>query len=268
MLAAALTATEPPAILVSRQLMQTEHLAVGDVVSISADPSGAAPRPFRVAGAYDPIADPHRLGEVVLEAHLHLPDLVTLKANRADPATAETAGAVNVALVDPRDAAAFARDLSARMPGVLARPTTRTAEENDPFVVLDRFHFAVAVVTVIASSLFLLALMVMLVDERRDTVGILRLIGIRRGRILLLVLAEGLLIAVAGALTGVALAFGLQSVFNHFFQWRYETTLVFVRVTPQVIARSVLLAVPLGVAATLAASWNLLRRGVLTLARR
>ena len=38
--------------------------------------------------------------------------------------------------------------------------------------------------------------MLMLVDERRDVVGILRLIGYRRRRILLYVLAEGLVLAV------------------------------------------------------------------------
>jgi len=54
-------------------------------------------------------------------------------------------------------------------------------------------------VTVIASSIFLLALMMMLVDERRSTVGILRLIGYRRRRILMYVFVEGLIIAAAGA---------------------------------------------------------------------
>ena len=48
--------------------------------------------------------------------------------------------------------------------------------------------------------------MVMLVDERRETVGILRLIGLRPGRILMQVLLEGLVIAVAGALFGLVLA--------------------------------------------------------------
>ncbi len=59
------------------------------------------------------------------------------------------------------------------------------------FVVLERFHLAIAIVTVVASTVFLLALMLMLVDERRETVGILRLIGLPTRRILLQVFVEG-----------------------------------------------------------------------------
>jgi ABC-type proline/glycine betaine transport system permease subunit len=55
---------------------------------------------------------------------------------------------------------------------------------------------------------------------------------------------------------------------NAFFQWRYDTTLVFVRVTPAIAARCVALSLPLGVMAGLLASWTLLRRPILDLLRR
>jgi putative ABC transport system permease protein len=259
---------EPPGILVSRQLLASERLAVGDVVSLSSDPSGTRPRAFRIAGAYEPTPDPARLGGASLEARLHLPDLIALTRDPADPSSGESVGAINVRLADPGDAEAFARDLSARLPGLVVRPTRPPKQAGDAFVVLDRFHLAIALVTVIASSIFLLALMVMLVDERREMVAVLRLIGLRRRRILLQVFVEGLLIAAAGALSGIVLAAALQGGFNHFFQWRYDTALVFVRITPSIVWRSVLLAVPLGALASLAASWSLLRRGILSLARR
>jgi len=99
-------------------------------------------------------------------------------------------------------------------------------------------------------------------------VGILRLIGLRKGRILLQIFAEGLLIAVAGALFGIVFATALQGAVNVFFQWRYDTALVFVRITPQIALRCVLLSVPLGVLASLVSSWTLLRSNVLDLARR
>jgi ABC-type lipoprotein release transport system permease subunit len=115
-------------------------------------------------------------------------------------------------------------------------------------------------VTVLGSAVFLLALMVMLVDERRSTVAILRLMGFTRRRILLQVCAEGALIALVGAAGGVLFAIAVQGLFNRFFQWRYDTTLVFLRVTPAVVWRSLVIAVPLGIGASLAASWSLLRR--------
>lgn len=266
--AAAGATEEPPAILVSRQLIRSQHLNVGDVVALSPEPSGARPRAFRIAGSYEPVPDPARLGDAWLEARLHLPDLLELTRDRADPLSSESVGAIAVRLVDAKDAAAFAKDLSARLPGVVARPTAAEEGDKDPFVVLERFHLAIAIVTVVASSMFLLALMVMLVDERRDTMAILRLIGLRRRRILLQVLAEGMLIALAGAAFGVALAAVLETGFNRFFQWRYDTALVFVHVTPAIAGRSVLLAVPLGVLASLVASASLLRREALALTRR
>jgi putative ABC transport system permease protein len=259
---------EPPEILVSRQLLEAERLTVGDVVQLSTDSSGSKPRAFRITGVYEPMNDPQRLGERRLEVRLHLPDLIDLTRDPSDPASAEAVGAINVALADPGDAARFARDLGARMPGLVARPTSPRGEAVDPFVVLDRFHLAIAIVTVVASSIFLLALMVMLVDERRETVAVLRLIGLRRRRILLQVFTEGLLIATAGALFGVLLAVVLEGGLNRFFQWHYDTALVFVQVTPRIAWRSVTIAVPLGMLAAVASSWGLLRQGVMSLARR
>jgi putative ABC transport system permease protein len=181
---------------------------------------------------------------------------------------AESVRSINVKLVSGGDAEAFTRELSARVPGFLVRDMAAPDDADVTFVVLDRFHLAISLVTVIASSIFLLALMVMLVDERRDTVAILRLIGLRRRRIFVQVLAEGLVFALAGALFGVALAVLLEGGFNRFFQWRYDTALVFVRVTPAIAARAVSVAVPLGILASVAASWSLLRRGAMALARR
>ena len=259
-----------PTVLVTRQLATAEGLKVGDTVALAAKADGSAARRFRVAGIYEPVPDPMRLAVKRLEARLHLPDLLALTANPSDPLSTESVTAINVALTDPAGAAAFARDVAASIPipQLTARPAQGGEGTAKLFVVLDRFHFSIAVVTVIASTVFLLALMVMLVDERRESVGILRLIGLRKGRILLQIFAEGLLIAVAGALFGIVFATALQVAVNVFFQWRYDTALVFVRITPQIALRCVLLSVPLGVLASLVSSWTLLRSNVLDLARR
>ena len=63
-------------------------------------------------------------------------------------------------------------------------------------------------------------------------------------------------------------AAAMQDAFNAFFQWYYDTALVFIRLTPGVAARCVTLAVPLGVLAGLVASWTLLRRDIVALLRR
>ena len=259
-----------PTVLISRQLSIAEGLAVNDPILLSSDPQGTGARRFRIAGIYEPTPDPMRLAARRLEARLHLPDLLALTADPSDPLSAESVTAINVALSDPADARAFAREVSATIPipGLIARSAQGGDDTAGVFVVLDRFHLAIAFVTLIASTVFLLALMVMLVEERRETVGILRLIGLRKGRLVLQVFAEGLLIAAAGAVFGILLAAGLQGVINAFFQWRYDTALIFVRVTPQIALQCTLLSVPLGILASVVSSWTLLRSNVLNLARR
>jgi putative ABC transport system permease protein len=258
----------PPSILISRQLAEDRGLHVGSIVRLSRDPSQTNARPFRIAGVYEPTPDPLRFAQRRLEVRLHLPDMLTLTADASDPAAAESITSVSIALEDAADARRFARDVTARLPTLTARSTDALDERTTTFIVIERFHLAIAIVTVVGSAMFLLALMVMVVDERRGTIGTLRLIGFTRRRILVQVLAEGALIATVGAAAGIFFAFATQGVFNRFFQWRYDTTLIFLRISPTVVWQSMAMAVPLGIAASVIASWTLLRRHLLALVGR
>jgi putative ABC transport system permease protein len=257
-----------PSVLISRQIAESEHLRIGDVVRLSPTAYGTVVQQFRIAGIYEPTPNPARLGAVIREVQLHLPDLLNLTRAPGTPAGSEYVQRINVALVDPQDANRFSRDVQARMPGIQAQPAAGAAESTGPFIVLRRFHLAIAVVTIVASTVFLLALTIMLVDERRAAVGVLRLIGLPTHRIIFQLFLEGVLIATVGSLFGLLLSLVSEGLINRFFQWRYDTALVFVRVTPEVAAICVAIAVPLGVSATVVASWALLRRNGLRLARR
>ncbi len=260
--------TQLPTVLVSRQLAESERLTVGSVVRLATDASGTRSQEFRVGGIYEPTPDPSRLGQVPRAVRLHLPDLLDMTRPVGIPAGAEYISSVNVALVNPDDAHQFVRDVDARLPGVVALPSGEAAGSAGPFRVLERFHLAIAIVTIVAATVFLLALTIMLVDERRETVGVLRLIGLPVRRILAQILLEGLMVAGVGAIFGLVLAVLSEQLINQFFQWRYDTALVFVRVTRDVALTCVTIAVPLGASATVVASWALLRRGGLRLARR
>jgi putative ABC transport system permease protein len=256
-----------PDILVSRQLAEAEGLSVGDAVALATASDGTHATQFRIAGIYEPTPDPSRLGTVPRQVRLHLPDLLALTRPADRAAGGEHVSTINVTLTDPDDAAGFAADVANRMPGVTARRSS-DAEDAAAFLVLERFHLAIAIVTIGAATVFLLALTIMLVDERRETVGVLRLIGLPARRILLQIFLEGALIASAGSLFGLLLAVASEGLINRFFQWRYDTALIFVRITPEVAALCLAIAVPLGAIATVVASWALLRRNALRLARR
>lgn len=198
---------------------------------------------------------------------MHLPDLLDLTGDPRDPLAPESVEAIHVLLRGDRDVDAFSRRLESRAPGLFVVPQS-DAEGADAFRILERFHRAIALVTVIGSTAFLLALMVMRAEERREIAGTLRLVGFTRRRILLVVLAESLAVAAVGALGGIGLAAATQGLVNVVFQHRYDTPLVFVRITPSIALRSLAIAVPAGVAAGLVASWRLLRLEIRDLLRR
>jgi putative ABC transport system permease protein len=258
----------PPDVLISRQLAESEHITVGQIVRLSTHADGEDARPFRVAGIYEPTPDPQRLGTVPREVRLHLPDVLDLTRLPTQVAGTESADGINVLLRRADDADAFVRDINGRTPGVGAVRSDQAGNAIGTFTVLERFHYAIAAVTILAATIFLLALTIMLVDERRETVGVLRLIGLPVGRILRQILLEGLLVASAGTAFGLILAVGSQQLINRFFQWKYDTVLLFVGITPQVALRCVWIAVPLGATATVLASWALMRRNGLRLVRR
>ena len=247
-----------PEILVSRQLVEREHLKIGQIVELARSAAGGRADRFRIAGVYEPTPDPMRFAQERFEVRLHLGDSAGLVADEG--AAPRSLTSINVLLHRSGDAVRFSSDVQRRMPGLTARSTSAPDERTSTFTVLDRFHLAIAIVTVAGSGAFLLALMVMLVDERRETVATLRLIGLTRGRLVAQILVEGALIAAAGAVFGLLFAVAAEPAFNRFFQWRYDTTLVFVRVTPAIAARCVLMAVPVGLAASAIAGWTILRR--------
>src|SRR6478735_12489091 len=172
-----------PGMLVSRQLLDHEQLKIGQIVELSPDAAGSGATRFRIDGVYEPLVDPMRFAQQRFEARLHLPDLQALDALRPDRSETSITS-INVQLADPAEAPAFAAGVTRRLPGLTARATSAPDERASTFAVLDRFHLAIAIVTVIGSGAFLLALMVMLVDERRETMTTLRLIGFTRGRLL------------------------------------------------------------------------------------
>jgi putative ABC transport system permease protein len=256
-----------PGILISRQLAERAHLHVGDQITLATEPQGGRRATFHVTGVYEPTPDPMRFTAQRIEARTHLPDLLAVAADPNDPWDADAVGAINLALQSGVDARAFARDIGAGLPTIVARPAT-DSRESEVFAVIDRFHVAISIVTVVGATAFLLALMVIRAEERRETIGILRMIGVSQRSLLTSVAVEGVIIATVGALFGVALAFATEGLVNRFFQLRYDTTLVFIRVTLPIAARAVAIAAPLGVVAGIAASWTLLRRNVLSLFRR
>jgi putative ABC transport system permease protein len=244
-------APQVPEILVERRLAGEAALAVGDTVRVRALASDVAPRPFVVAGVFERQADPSRIARNELEVRFQLPDLEALLPlhDRVDRF------AVVLAPGAAPDSAA--RWIEALAPGTRAYESRRLADEaSATFLVISRFHDAIGVVTILASAIFLLCVMIIRVDERRRDVGTLRLVGISRRTVFRVVVVEALAIALVGSAVGAVLGIGVSAVVNRYYAGLYDTTLRFALVTPRIVLMAAALGLLLGVVAGALAAWR------------
>jgi putative ABC transport system permease protein len=144
--------------------------------------------------------------------------------------------------------------------GYRARPSAAIASESSQtFLVVSRFHRAIGVITIVASAIFLLCIMLLKVEERRLDAAVMRFVGVRRRTIFSALLLEAILVASAGSAIGVGLAGAAGAATNAYYQRLFDTRLVFSLVTPGIIAFSVALSLILGLAAGALAAWRLVR---------
>jgi len=234
-------------------------LKVGDTVSLAAQP-GTSGEKVVVAAIVRRGADPSEVARGDLRVRLHLDQLQTISGygDRVDRfAVATTPGADVPALIDRVNDVAFG--FKAYRSSDIAVETSRT------FQVVSRFHRAIGVITIVASSVFLLCIMVLKVEERRRDIAALRLMGISRSTVVRAIIVEAALIAVLGSGLGIFLGWLVSLFVNWHYQALYRTPLAFSIVTPPIIAVAVLLSLVLGIAAGIGASLRLVRQPPLAL---
>jgi putative ABC transport system permease protein len=225
----------------------------GDVLELALRPTGPW-RTARVARVYRPVRYPTEVGRVPVDIRLHLPDLQML-VGRGDEVDS-----VIVRLRTPSHAAAVAERLNAAALGVRAYTSADLAARNSStFEVITRFHRAIGIVTVLASSVFLLAIMALKGEEMRQQVGVMRLIGISPRTVVgtMVTIATG--VSLLGTGVGVGIGFALSLAINTYYRYLFDTDLVFSRITPGLVGFATTLSVVLGIAAGAIIAWRLLR---------
>jgi putative ABC transport system permease protein len=138
-------------------------------------------------------------------------------------------------------------------------------ETSRTFQVVSRFHRAIGIITIVASSIFLLCIMVLKVEERRRDIAALRLMGISRLSVVRSIVIEAALVAVLGSILGVVLGWVVSLIVNAHYQALYRTPLYFSIITPSIVAFAVALSLVLGIGAGLLASVRLARTPPLAL---
>jgi|SRR5689334_4613062 putative ABC transport system permease protein len=242
-----------PAVAVERRLADELALGVGDTVRV-----GTAPDSMRtvavVAAVYEPRPDPAQITKDERYVRMHLPDLAAL-LGAPDRVDRFGIGLVPGVPVD----SAVAR-LEQNAFGYRAYPSAVIASgSSQTFLVVSRFHRAIAVITIVASAVFLLCIMLLKVEERRLDAAVMRFVGVRRRTIFGALLLEAALVAVVGSVVGTGLAFVAGAVTNAYYRRFFDTALTFSLITPGIVLFGVGLSLALGVAAGAVAAWRLVR---------
>jgi putative ABC transport system permease protein len=247
------TPAQVPGIAVERRLAAQLGLSVGDTVRI-----GRAPDSLRVVGivaaVFEPRPDPADIPRPMRRLRMHLPDLAEVLG------TPDRVDRFGVALrpgVSPDTAAAV---LDRNAIGYQAFSSHDIASgSSQTFRVVNRFHRAIAVISIVASAVFLLCIMLLKVEERRMDAAVMRFIGVRRRTIFGALVLEAALVAVAGSAAGTVFAVLASAATNAYYRRFFDTTLTFSVVTPGIIAFSVALSLALGLIAGAAAAARLAR---------
>lgn len=250
-------------ITIDERLAARGSLVVGDTLVLAAA-AGARGDTVVVAGITRRSADPSEIARSEFRVRLHLDHLQSLtgagdRVGRFAVQTRDVPGAVDAA----------AARINALAFGFRAYPAAEVAVETSAtFRVVNRFHRAIGVITIVASAIFLLCITLLKVDERRRDVGALRLLGVSRTTIVRAVVLEASLIAVIGSAMGAALGYGAGWIVNWHYQGVYSTPLKFAIVTPGIVLFATALSLGLGVIAGLLAAQRLVRRAPLELVGR
>jgi putative ABC transport system permease protein len=235
------------------------HLKIGDLISVSSRP-GTIGDTVTVGAIVRRGADPSEVARGDLRVRMHLDQLQTIAGygDRVDRFAIATTPAADIPrLIDRINRVAFG--FKAYRSRDIAVETSRT------FQVVSRFHRAIGIITIVASSVFLLCIMVLKVEERRRDIAALRLMGISRATVVRAIVIEAAVVAVLGSALGVVLGWAVSLFVNWHYQALYRTPLEFSMVTPATVVFAVSLSLVLGIAAGVVASLRLVRTPPLAL---
>jgi putative ABC transport system permease protein len=245
-------------IAIDERLAAHERLAVGDTVSLAAAPGDRGTQVV-ISAVVRRATDPAEVARAEYRARLHLTQLQELVGygDRVDRFAID---------VPAPHVASVIADVNAQSLGLRAHRSSDIAvEASRTFQVVSRFNRAIGVVTITASAIFLLCIMLLRVEERRREVATLRVIGISRRTVVRAIVLEASLIATLGSLAGIAFGYVASAIVNAHYRRVYQTPLVFSLVTPGTVAFAVALSIVLGVVAGFLAAHRLVRRPPLSL---
>jgi putative ABC transport system permease protein len=246
-------------IAIDRRMAEDLGLTVGQVVRLSSRP-GVPGDSVVVRAIVERKADPAEVARREYRIRMHLDQLQAILGaeDRVDRFAVGISATASVdSVVAAINHAAF---------GFRAHRSTDVAVTSSrTFRVVERFHRAIGIITVVASAVFLLCLLLVSVEERKRDVAALRLVGLSRGTVARALVLEAAMVSLLGSVMGAGIGWIASLLVNAHFQALYRTPLRFALLTPDIFAFATGLSLLLGVGAGALAAWRLVNAKPLTL---
>lgn len=244
---------------VERRLAEELGLSVGDTLRIGPAVDSVTKLGV-IAAIYEPRPDPAEIAKRERHVRMHLPDLAALLGA---PDRVDRYGLELRPEVVPDSAAAV---LNRTAFGYRVYSSQAIASESSQtLLVVSRFHRAIAVITIVASAVFLLCIMLLKVEERRLDAAVMRFVGVRRRTIFGALLLEAAVVAALGSVAGSGLAYLAGAATNAYYRRFFDTGLTFSLITTKIVLFSVVLSLVLGIVAGAVAAWRLVHTRPLVL---
>lgn len=250
-------------IAIDMRMAEDLGLRVGSIVRVSASP-GVSGDSVRIDAIVERRADPSEVARSEYRVRLHLPHLQELLA--LDDRVDRFAVSVDTSAYGGAGADSVVRRINDVAFGFRAHRSRDVAVGSSrTFQVVERFHRAIGSITVVASAVFLLCLLLLTVEERKRDIAALRLMGISQATIVRAIVIEAAIVSLVGSALGALIGWVASMLVNAHYQAVYRTPLLFALITPGILGFAVTLSLVLGVAAGALAAWRLVRTPPLAL---
>jgi ABC-type antimicrobial peptide transport system permease subunit len=217
--------------LVGRTAADTMGVGVGESVNIVGSR-------FRVAGIFE-------TGVALEDSGM----VISLREAQALFGRPRKVGFLGITLRDPRQVDSVLEILEERFPEVSVSKTSEFAESLPDFQAMDAMIGAISFLAVLVGGIGMMNTVFMSVFERTREVGVLRALGWRKVRVLLMVMKESLVLSAVGGLVGILLGMGLGKLFPLMLAYLEPAFSV------ELLVRALILALILGAIAGVYPAW-------------
>ena len=217
--------------LVGRMAADTMGLEVGDSVNVVG-------RRFRMAGIFE-------TGVAFEDSGM----VISLREAQVLFGRPRKLGFLGIKLRDPRQADTVLQEMEEHFPEISVAKTAEFADSLPDFRAMEAMIGAISFLAVLVGGIGMMNTVFMSVFERTREIGVLRALGWRKGRVLVMIMKESLVLSGAGGVAGILLGIGLGKMFPLLLEYLEPSY------SGELLVRALILALVLGVIAGVYPSW-------------